>query len=286
IGETTISNSLFATKILVDEAIPEVHEFKKSICNEADGDSQRLTHLSSQGPHSIYNEFLTLSEKMQLDEIFDTAKECFCATYATIVGIDNNMWYYDSCKQCNKKVEYEGGGKYWCTKCDLHFKSAPKRYKVTVTVQDDSGSATFVMFDREIFQVLQISAMNLKEMWDKENKEDAYPEELNKLLDKKFLFRIHISKYNLEQNWNKYTVVRLTEDENVIKSFLEVDSLEEKDVEVESTKQKDSISVIADNEDSSICSITPTKRSFKDSTNDGKVGETSPAQLSTSKKGQ
>ncbi|KAL2937072.1 putative cell division protein WhiA [Bienertia sinuspersici] len=125
---------------------------------------------------------------MQLDEICDTAKECFCATYATIVGIDNNMWYYDSCKQCNKK----------------------------------------------------------------ENKEDAYPEELNKLLDKKFLFRIHISKYNLEQNWNKYTVVRLTEDENTIKSFLEVDLLEEKDVEVESTKQK--------------------------------VGETSPAQLSTSKK--
>ncbi|KAL2903527.1 Replication protein A 70 kDa DNA-binding subunit B, partial [Bienertia sinuspersici] len=151
IGETTISNSLFATKILVNEAILEGHKFKNSICNEADGDSQRLTHLSSQGSHSISDEFLTLFEKMQLDEICETAKECFCATYATIVGIDNNMWYYDSCKQCNKKVEYEGGVKYWCTKCDSHFKSAPKRYKVTLTVQDDSGSPTFVMFDRENF---------------------------------------------------------------------------------------------------------------------------------------
>ncbi|KAL2906150.1 Replication protein A 70 kDa DNA-binding subunit B [Bienertia sinuspersici] len=187
---------------------------------------------------------------MQLDEICETAKECFCATYATIVDIDNNMWYYDSCKQCNKKVEYEGGGKYWCTKCDSHFKSAPKR---------------------QVYLILQ------------ENKEDTSPEELNKLLDKKFLFRIHISKYNLEQNWNKYTVARLSEDENIIKSILEVDSLEEKDVEVESTKQKDSAFIIADNEDSSICSITLTKRSFKDSTNDGKVGETILAQLSTSK---
>ncbi|KAL2942490.1 Replication protein A 70 kDa DNA-binding subunit, partial [Bienertia sinuspersici] len=201
-GETTIPNSLLATKILVNEAIPKVHEFKKSICNEVGGDSQRLTHLSRQGSHSISDEFLTFSEKMQLDEICETAKECFCATYATIVGINNNMLYYDSCKQCNKKVEYEGGGKYWCTKCDLHFKSTPKRYKVTVTVPDDSGSATFVIIDRENFQVLQISAMNLRDV-------------LN----------------------------------------------------------KDPTAVIAYNEDSSICFISPTKKSFKDSPNDGKMGK-------------
>lgn len=43
------------------------------------------------------------------------------------------------------------------------------RYKVKVTVEDDSGSATFVMFDREVFQIIQVSAVDLKDKLSKVN---------------------------------------------------------------------------------------------------------------------
>lgn len=43
------------------------------------------------------------------------------------------------------------------------------RYKVKVTVEDDSGSATFVMFDREVFQIIQVSAVDIKDKLSKVN---------------------------------------------------------------------------------------------------------------------
>ncbi|XP_056687828.1 replication protein A 70 kDa DNA-binding subunit B-like [Spinacia oleracea] len=210
-GEVSILNSLFATKILVNEDIPEMNEFKKSI---ADGDchSSRLTHLSSQSSHSISDEFLVLSERIQLDEICKQNKECSCVVLASIISIETETkWYYNSCKLCNKKVDYEGGEKFWCSKYDSHVKSAPPRYKVTVTVEDDNGYGTFIIFDREIFQILQISAVDLK------NKSH---------------------KYNLEQDWDKYTVLKISDDEQLIKQFMEVNPIiEEHDVEVVSSNE-------------------------------------------------
>ncbi|XP_056683440.1 replication protein A 70 kDa DNA-binding subunit B isoform X1 [Spinacia oleracea] len=219
--QVSLCNSLFATKIFINEDISELNDYKESI---TDGDASRslgITHLSSQNSHSIGDEFMKMSEHKQLDEIPDTNKECFCATVATIVGFEKDTnWYYNSCKSCNKKVDYEGGGRYWCIKCDSHVKSAPPRYKVTVSVEDDSGSASFVMFDREVFQAIQISTMDLKDKLLKDGKGDSFPEELEMLLERKCLFRIQISKYNLDQDWDKFTVVRLSDDEDLIKRIM------------------------------------------------------------------
>ncbi|XP_021734893.1 replication protein A 70 kDa DNA-binding subunit B-like [Chenopodium quinoa] len=171
--EVTLQNSLFATKIFLNEDMSEVRDFRGSvsIIGGDDSRSQNITQLPSQMSHSLSDEFLIMYERKQLDEICETNKKCYFVTFATIVGIESDTaWYYNSCKQCNKKVDYEGGGRYWCQKCDAHVQSALPRYKVTLTVEDDSGTTTFVMFDREIFQILQISAMDLKDKLSKEGR--------------------------------------------------------------------------------------------------------------------
>ncbi|XP_056695694.1 uncharacterized protein [Spinacia oleracea] len=149
-GEVSLSNSLFSTKVFVNEDIPEINEYMSSIIfngnisDEDDCQSQRLTHLSSHYSHSISDEFLVKSEKVLLEEICEKTKECFCVALATIVSIE---------KETN-----------W--------------YKVKVTVEDDSGSATFVMFDREVFQIIQVSAVDIKDKLSKDDKSDSFPKEL------------------------------------------------------------------------------------------------------------
>ncbi|XP_056691785.1 uncharacterized protein [Spinacia oleracea] len=220
--------------------------------------------------------------------------ECYCVVFATIVGFETDTkWYYNSCKQCNKKVDYEGGGKYWCIKCDKHVKSAPPRYKLTITVEDDSGNATFVMFDREVVQV-QISAENLREKIAKDGKNSSFPDELDVLLDRNFLFRFHISNYNIDKNWDHFTVLRISDGEELIKSFLEVNNdMEERDIEVQSTvtssiplheKEKESTSIICDNEDTNEGFVTPMKRPLEDVSTTGIEKKSDSAQHSSNKR--
>ncbi|XP_021760663.1 uncharacterized protein LOC110725504 [Chenopodium quinoa] len=218
-----------------------------------------------------------------------------CPSTKSLNNRSMSKWYYNSCKNCNKKVDYEGGGKYWCKKCDSHVKSAPPRYKLTIIVEDDSGTASFVMFDREVYQILQISAVDLKEKLSKDGKDDSsFLEELDMLINRKLLFRFHISKYNLSHSWDKYIVLRISDDEQLIKSFLDVNGgLQEKDVEIESidesskssvVKDKELATVVCDNENPNVSFITPTKRPLDDATNVGIDDETSSAQRSTNKK--
>lgn len=61
-----------------------------------------------------------------------------------------------------------------------------------------------------------------------DGKNSSFPDELDVLLDRNFLFRFHISNYNIDKNWDHFTVLRISDDEELIKSFLEVNN----DVEV------------------------------------------------------
>lgn len=47
----------------------------------------------------------------------------------------------------------------------------------------------------------------------------SIPKDLNALLERKFLFKIRVTDYNLKQKFSTYTVMKISDDENLMKNF-------------------------------------------------------------------
>ncbi|XP_020255055.1 uncharacterized protein LOC109832011 isoform X1 [Asparagus officinalis] len=185
-GKITITNALYASKILINPDIPEVVDLKKSLKLVEDSSSQRFSQILTEKAYSIEEDFLLLTERKTLDEI--------------------------------REAREEG---------------------------DD----------------------------------DSFPRELDVLVKKKFLFKIQVSEFNLNQNWPVFSVSKMTDDENLIAAFRDSLDLNQESIgqeyftdEAESSKKKVdldnvSLSVTCDNE-VEICSsdnITPCKRNLLES---------------------
>ena len=47
----------------------------------------------------------------------------------------------------------------------------------------------------------------------------CFPDGLNLLVDKTFLFKSSVTAYNLKENYSKYTIGRMSDDNRLIESF-------------------------------------------------------------------
>lgn len=87
---------------------------------------------------------------------------------ARISGIESsNDWFYSSCKTrgCNKKLKVsERMNK--CFKCLRSWSNGILTYKLRIGVVDIKGNASFLLWDRECMELIEIGATGL---YDKHN---------------------------------------------------------------------------------------------------------------------
>ncbi|OIT34570.1 hypothetical protein A4A49_63519, partial [Nicotiana attenuata] len=130
---------------------------------------------------------------------------------------------YVSCKKCQKKVD-KVGNIYLCPnpKCKREDYSAMNRYRLQVRVLNTTGSVSLLLWDREAMFLIGNSANELKEGL-LENTGDAdeysYPVELNNILQKKFIFKVIVKSSNIRLHAEIYSVVKLTDDEQLINKY-------------------------------------------------------------------
>ncbi|KAF7842176.1 zinc finger BED domain-containing protein RICESLEEPER 2-like [Senna tora] len=162
LGEIQIINSWTATKILFNPNIFEVDEFKKrSYMGELT--RQRFTQSVSQTASSGDGDFLTSTRRLTINQIKETNETGIFVTLATILKIQTNFgWFYESCNKCMKKIRNENG-LLLCPSCNKTPPVIIPRFKIHVQVIDHTGNATFVLFDRQGYQVLQKIAKELRD---------------------------------------------------------------------------------------------------------------------------
>nr|KAJ0216247.1 hypothetical protein LSAT_V11C300133810 [Lactuca sativa] len=85
--------------------------------------------------------------------------------------------------------------------------------KIVVCVQDESGSSSFVLFEHHDQGRQQIS------------------DEFKILLNKKFVFKVKIYMFNLQNNYYAYTIHKLTDDERENTNYVHDDNLDVVDLE-------------------------------------------------------
>ncbi|GJT91686.1 replication protein A 70 kDa DNA-binding subunit B [Tanacetum coccineum] len=235
----SVTNSLFPTKLFINENIPEILTFRQRY-QDNDGYDEKNHAISLYSP---------VKKVVTIEEFFAGGIKKLVGSipivYAKLHKIHHeNGWTYIGCKGCGSAVKeidpvearakssgsssFKASGSssskanksakrfWWCKKHELIEVVVPK-YKVIVSVIDDTGSASLLLFDDMIDEMVGIPCYKLKEKYGA-NAEDIFPEELiTNIVAKRLLFRIKYTEYNINNNHHVYQVKHMYEDAEFIK---------------------------------------------------------------------
>ncbi|KAK9075631.1 hypothetical protein SSX86_003957 [Deinandra increscens subsp. villosa] len=135
-------------------------------------------------------------------------------------------WHYMGCRKCTRKLQYtyevrvqEDGSNGFeevkvieCPRCKSQFGTEVPKFKIQIRVQDVTGVVSLTLFDRDASRLIEKSAADLLDIYG----EDKFPEEINSLVDKRFAFKIEITEYNFNNNYQVYGVAALLDDSLVV----------------------------------------------------------------------
>ncbi|KAK9048971.1 hypothetical protein SSX86_032062 [Deinandra increscens subsp. villosa] len=108
------------------------------------------------------------------------------------------------------------------------------RFKIMLKVQDSSETVELTLFDGQAVRILHKSAIEVKENFESEKKamlsesknmdenDDVamkIPTDLQALLERKYAFKIDVSDFNIKKRYKFYTVVKMTDDQAIIKAL-------------------------------------------------------------------
>lgn len=90
-------------------------------------------------------------------------------------------------------------------------------------IQDDTGSVSFLMFDRDVTRLMGLSAADIRDRQGKSGDMESFPHELDNMVNKLLAFKIQITKHNLNKTYQVYTVQKLCDDPDVIADLMAQD---------------------------------------------------------------
>lgn len=161
----SVTNTYSATKVLVNEDEPEIKKFKDSLPKNVEGGSQSqfmCTQSQSGSQFSTDDDILNNPLIMPLADILQLEQISYCVTVAKVEKVNSTKfgWYYLACFKCGKIAK---GDKPPYT-CDAGHNTETEivRYKLDLDVSYQDTKTTFVLWDREVTQLLGISAADLR----------------------------------------------------------------------------------------------------------------------------
>ncbi|CAI9272032.1 unnamed protein product [Lactuca saligna] len=208
-------NSYFEhTRMFINANLPEIVTFTDSLVGlrGLQNPSASLTVESSKS-YSEFDDFLNNYKVKNVVDLIEPQEVGQYIIVGTIYGIRQDIdWYYDACTNCGKKVQTEdlfsgadSGDASVVLKCNgdncknKTISSVP-RYKIPIRVQDDSGTITLTLFDRDAYRIVKKRARDL--------------------IDK--IKQIDVNSFNVSNNYNRFGILGVSVDSNVI------DALEKK----------------------------------------------------------
>ncbi|XP_071739186.1 uncharacterized protein [Rutidosis leptorrhynchoides] len=225
-GVTTYQNALFGTKLWTDECLPEIKEFRSKYLTSNGGasSSNGSTILSSKVKDSTVDDFLNKDLMKTIDEIVDLTSPGYAVVLAKTSSFqEEHGWNYIGCRRDKQKV-IKGSVMVTVDDFDDGENNAAdgRLFKVHVRVQDLHGTTSFILFDTDIVKLLNVIAADMVEKQQRDGIDD-FPSEFVQLEEKKFLFKVEVSKFNVENSYRVYTCQKLCSDPAIISEFIKED---------------------------------------------------------------
>ncbi|KAH1264924.1 Replication protein A DNA-binding subunit B [Glycine max] len=198
---TSVSNSFKASKLLINDPILEIQEFKERLLDLGvevsrvllPGD-QASSQVSGGSQLSSKDSFLSKAEAKTILEINAISEDVVCVTMGTIskIVMDNHSWCYPACAQCHRKTDIQTGS-FTCG-CGKDNDHPVLRYRVEVMVTQNNESGKFLLWDRECAELIGQTAdgVNRVKIEDGDLDLNASPQALDKLLGHVLAFKVRI----------------------------------------------------------------------------------------------
>ncbi|KAL5138399.1 Replication protein A DNA-binding subunit C [Glycine soja] len=273
----SVSNSFKASKLLINDRILEIQEFKEKLLDLG----VEVSRVLLPGDQA-------------------SSQDIVCVTVGTIskIVMDNHSWCYPACAQCHRKTDIQTGP-FTCG-CGKDNDQPVLRYRVEVMVTQNNESSKFLLWDRECAELIgetaddvnrvKIELVNLCCFWqDGDLDLNASPQALDKLLGHVLAFKVRI-----QSKFKNAVVLRYSKDLDLINVVLEMLPDSEmffSDIYFSRCCHDDMIHefdyhqlIYADHDPVAGLPLTPKKRMSSDEADD-ELGSSqiSPAQLSSNK---
>ncbi|PWA86633.1 nucleic acid-binding, OB-fold protein [Artemisia annua] len=204
-----VGNALFGTKIYINSDLPEVNAFKERYKNKDgyDESSCKIGHYSPEKTVVTTESFFERSCIKTVGAIRDSDALSRCRydiwlLYYQLPMLNKEMvWCNVALKeQAPKPNAKSSASKKTTYKCDAHGVQVPvPKFKVIVHVIDDTGSASLVLFDKMVHNLVDVSCAEILNK-PSDLDMDGFPKQLNRMLGKKMLFKFLFSEYNINRN--------------------------------------------------------------------------------------
>ncbi|KAL5147655.1 TMV resistance protein N [Glycine soja] len=209
---TSVSNSFKASKLLINDPILEIQEFKERLLDLGVEVSQVLlpgdqasSQVSGGSQLSSKDSFLSKAEAKTILEIDAISEDVVCVTVGTIskIVMDNHSWCYPACAQCHRKTDIQTGP-FTCG-CGKD--------------NDQPVLSTFLLWDRECAELIGETAydVNRVKIEDGDLDLNASPQALDKLLGHMLAFKVRI-----QSKFKNAVVLRYSKDLDLINVVLEM----------------------------------------------------------------
>ncbi|KAF7814842.1 replication protein A 70 kDa DNA-binding subunit-like isoform X1 [Senna tora] len=163
-GIKILSNSMYASLILINLDAPELQEFHE---NMQPDDLISPVNCSSSKPvktTSPIDDAFFGRNSTTISELLVAADESVHCVVVSVVKINAKKgWYYESCMKCFKKLEPDGAI-WYCNKCENTVNNHVSRFKVEVLVIDETGTAYMTLFYRDTSSFLGTTAEKLRKL--------------------------------------------------------------------------------------------------------------------------
>ncbi|CAI9271306.1 unnamed protein product [Lactuca saligna] len=205
-GQPQVGNCLFGSRLHINDDMPQILEFKSKI-NALDTNvesSSRTSQLNSDTVVANPEDYYLRFQIKNIDEIPDFNEEVGLTIIATIIGFDmDDGWYSFYCRDCSKKVTKNHDdvdvGPFHCDGCGF-VSDVFGKIRIVVRVQDESGSSSFVLFERHVKDLIHRGNQWLMDKIAKDQGRQQIPDEFKILLNKNDMLteKVDYDYYNIE----------------------------------------------------------------------------------------
>ncbi|KAG5063306.1 hypothetical protein JHK85_004489 [Glycine max] len=247
----SISNSFKASKLMINDLVLEIQEFRERYFGNVLGSSQ----LSSKDAFLSKTEVKNISQINANSEVIKSnvsffKQEFVCVTVSKITTIvmDNYSWCYLAWGQCYKKADMQTVP-FTCL-CGKENDQPVLRYRVEVMVNHKGEQTKFLIWDRESAQLIGQSAdeVNRLKIEDRDVDLNASPQALDKLLGCFLAFKVKV-----QPRFGNFVVLKYSDESDLINVVLDM-----------ILDSEQSVSVTGDHDPLLRIPLTPTKRVSSD----------------------
>ncbi|KAK2409926.1 replication factor A protein [Trifolium repens] len=151
--KVSIQNVDFATRIYFDPPTQDVLAFKNGISLHQVNYGVDISLIDPPNSILFEDEFLAKYPKRTISQLVNGSEDGIYVVSGVVTGVvGGEDWWYPTCS-CLKIVSREPRG-YYCEACVKYFLHMVPRYRVKVNVEDATGQAVFVLFELDMYNLI------------------------------------------------------------------------------------------------------------------------------------